>query len=169
MFKDDEKILEERLKNRDPKEDGLKNQKVWKKKYKVELLDFAYIHTLEEFSLLSPGGIIRPISLNTEELQMGGILIKVAKDLRNKWYALLGYFQNGKKGKGTFWRVYFDKNYFFYKYPDKLEIDDLKTEKGTYLLEQFVSKEELGNYSESLKSNVVVDDLFNEYIKKKKK
>ena len=37
-----------------------------------------------------------------------------------------------------------------------------------FLLEQFVSKEEIKNYSESLKSNNVVDGLFGEYVKKKK-
>ncbi len=169
MLKDDEKLLEERLRNRDPREDGLKNNKSWKKKYKMELLDYNYIHTLEEFSLLSPGGLIRPISMRNEELLNGGILIKVTKDITNKWFALLGYFENKNKAKGKFWRVYFDKNYFFFKNPDKLNIDDLKTERGTFLLEHFVSKEEIGNFTESMKPNKVVDNLFNEYNKNKKK
>jgi hypothetical protein len=169
MFQDDEKFLNEKLKNRDPREDGLKNYKIWKKKYKMELLDYNYIHTLEEFSLLKTGGLLRPFSLMTEEICYGGILIKVQKDIRNKWYALLGYFENGKKGKGKFWRVYFDKHYFFYKNPDKLGIDDMKTERGNFLLDQFVAKEEIGNYSESLKPNEIVDGLFGEYVKKDKK
>ena len=169
MFKKDEKLLNEILKNRDPKEDGLKKYKEWKKKYKLELLDYNYIHTLEEFSLLKPGGLVRPFSLMTEEICNGGILIKLQKDHKNKWYALLGYFENGRKSKGFFWRVYFDKYYIFYKNPDKLEIDDIKTERGNYLLDQFVAKEEINNFSDALKSNEVVDNLFKEYLGNKKK
>jgi hypothetical protein len=169
MIIDDEKFLNEKLKNIDPREDGLKNYKIWKNKYKTELLNYNYIHTKEEFILLKTGGLIKPISLMTEEINCGGILIKIEKDIKNKWYALLGYFQNGKKGKGKFWTIYFDKYYFFYKYPDKLKIDDIKTERCNFLLDQFVTKEEIVNYSESLKSNNVVDGLFCEYVIKKNK
>lgn len=168
MFKDDEKYLNEKLKNRNPKEDGLINYKIWKEKYKIELLDYNYIHTLEDFSLLKIGGLIRPFSLITEEICYGGILIKIEKDIKNKWYALLGYFVNKNKNKSKFWKVYFDKNYIFYKNPDKLRIDDIKTEKCNFLLDQFVSKEEIINYSKSLKINDVVDELFDEYVEKKK-
>ena len=169
MLKDDEIYLNEKLKNRDPKKDGLINYKIWKKKYKIELLDYNYIHTLEEFSLLKNGGLIRPFSLITEEMCYGGILIKIEKDIKNNWYALLGYFKNRKKDKGYFWRVYFDKYYFFYKNPDKLKIDDMKTEKCNFLLDQFISKEEISNYSKALKSNDIVDGLFGEYVKKNNK
>ena len=87
----------------------------------------------------------------------------------NYYYAFrLEIFKNREKGNGKFIRIYFDKHYFFYKNPDKLKIDDIKTEKGFYLLEQFVTKEEIKNYSESLKSNNVVDGLFDKYVKKKK-
>jgi hypothetical protein len=168
MFIDKENYLNEKLKNIDPREDGLKNYKIWKKKYKIELLDYNYIHTLEEFILLKPGGLIKPFSLMTEEICHGGILINIEKDINNKWYALLGYFKNREKGNGKFRRIYFDIHYFFYKNPDKLKIDDIKTEKGIFLLEQFVSQEEIKNYSESLKSNNVVDGLFNKYVKKNK-
>jgi hypothetical protein len=169
MFKDDEKLLNERLKNRDPKEDGLKNYKIWKKKYKLELLDYNYVHTLEEFSLLKTGGLIRPFSLMTEEICNGGILIKIEKDYKNKWYGLLGYFENGKKGKGVFWRIYFDKYYIFYKNSDKLKIDDIKTERGNYLMDQFISKEEINNFSEAMKPNEFIDNLFKEYTGYKEK
>lgn len=166
MFIDKENYLNEKLKNIDPREDGLKNYKIWKKKYKMELLDYNYIHTLEEFSLLKPGGLIKFFLLTTEEYGSGGILIKIQKDINNKWFALLGIFKNREKGNGKFIKIYFDKHYFFYKNPDKLKIDDIKTEKGFFLLEQFVTKEEIKNYSESLKSNNIVDGLFNEYVKK---
>lgn len=166
MLKNDEDYLNEKLKDIDPKEDGLINYKIWKKKYKIELLDYNYIHTLEDFSLLKIGGLIKPFSLKSEEICYGGILIKIEKDIRNKWYALLGYFANRKKDKGKFWRVYFDKHYFFYKNPDKLRIDEIKTEKGNFLLDQFLSKEEIINYNKSFKSNDIVDKLFGEYVKK---
>ena len=108
MFIDKENYLNEKLKNIDPREDGLKNYKIWKKKYKIELLDYNYIHTLEEFILLRPGGLIKPVSLMTEEICHGGILINIEKDIKNKWYALLGYFKNREKGNGKFRRIYVD-------------------------------------------------------------
>jgi hypothetical protein len=55
MLKKDSKELDKILMNRDPREDGLINYKKWKKQYKYELLDYNYIHTVEEFSLIGKG------------------------------------------------------------------------------------------------------------------
>ena len=79
MLKKDSHELDKILINRDPKEDGLKNYKIWKKQYKYELLDYNYIHTVEEFSLIGKGGLIRPFSIYTEQILSGGIIIKVEK------------------------------------------------------------------------------------------
>ena len=163
MLKKDANELDKLLLNRDPKESGLKNYLKWKKQYKYELLDYNYVHTLEEFSLMSSGGLLRPISVFTEEINSGGVIIKIEKDDKNNWYALLGIFIKNQKPK--YWRSYFDKNYYFYKPPDKLKIDDVNTETMKCLMEKFVSKEEAEKYENTVKKFDIVDDLVKKYKK----
>jgi len=166
MLKKDSKELDKILMNRDPREDGLKNYKKWKKEYKYELLDYNYIHTVEEFSLIGKGGLIRPFSIFSEKMLPGGIIIKIEKDSNNKWYTLLGLFFKNEKPK--YIKIYFDKNYIFYKPPDKLKIDENNTESMKCLMEKFVSKDEVSKYETSIKNFNVVDDLRKEYVKNKK-
>lgn len=166
MLKKDLKELDKLLIDRDPKEDGLKNYKKWKKEYKYELLDYNYIHTIEEFSLIGKGGLIRPFSIFSEKMLSGGIIIKVEKDEYNKWYTLLGIFFKNEKPK--YLKIYFDTNYIFYKPPDKLKIDETNSESMKCLMEKFVSKDEANKYTSSIKTFNVVDDLRKEYVKNKK-
>jgi hypothetical protein len=154
------------LMNRDPREDGLTNYKKWKKEYKYELLDYNYVHKLEEFSIIAKGGLIRPFSIFSEKMLPGGIVIKIDKDTKNKWYALLGLFFKNEKPK--YIKIYFDKNYIFYKPPDKLQIDENNTETMKCLMEKFVSKDEVNKYETSIKNFNLVDDLRKEYVKNKK-
>ena len=167
MLRKDAKDLDRLLSQRDPKEDGLKNYKKWKKDYRYELLDYNYIHSLEEFSLMSNGGLLRPFSIYTEEMLSGGVIIKIQKDESDKWYALLGVFIKNQKPR--YWRSYFDKNYFFYKPPDKLKIDDNNTEAMKCLMEKFVSKDEASIYENTIKKFDVVDNLRDKYVNKKTK
>ena len=46
MLNKDRKELDKLLKTRDPKEDGLKNHILWKKKYHENLLDYNYVFVL---------------------------------------------------------------------------------------------------------------------------
>jgi len=168
MLKKDEKELDNLLKNRDPKEDGLKNNILWKKKYNNYLLDYNYIHTLEEFISISKGGFIKPLSIFDEQLKEGGIIIKINKDAGNKWYCLVGIFETHNKIKYNkkIWKIYFDKNYIYYKPPIKISINDDQTELYKNYMDKFISKNELNNYHQENKSNKIVDNLFNYYVKK---
>lgn len=168
MFKSDELELDKILANRDPKEDGLKNQKIWKDKYHYELLDYNYVHLIEDFKRFSKGGLIKPISVYNEELKSGGIIIKIDKDDKGKYYALLSIFDKYNKIKYVkkLWKIYFDKYYIFYKSPDKIDINDNKTEAFKDLRDKFISKDELYLYENQLKGNNIVDNFHNKYVKK---
>ena len=89
MNKSDRESLDILLKNYNPKADGLIKYKEWKEKYLDELLDFKYIHSIDDFKNLNLGGVIKVITLSNEELKKGGILVKIATDTKNKLYALL--------------------------------------------------------------------------------
>lgn len=161
-----DKLLNER---QDPKEDGLKNSLLWKKKYREKLLDYNYIHTLQDFSLIAKGGFIKPISIYTEELKSGGIIIKIDKE-DDKWYALLATFSQykGISYSKKFWKVYFDNNYIFHKPCDKISICDNKTETMLDWRDKFVSKDELYKYTSEIKDNETLEKLYKNYVKQKK-
>lgn len=168
MLKKDKKELDKLLQTRDPKEDGLKNHILWKRKYHENLLDYNYIHTLDEFVSLTVGGLIKPIYIYDEQLKAGGIIIKIEKEEPNKWYCLVGIFDSYNKIKYNkkFWKIYFDKNYIYYKPPNKISINDDKTELYKNYMDKFISKNELTNFKQENKTNELVDNLFNYYVKK---
>ena len=101
MKLEDLKSLESLLKERDPKEDGLKKKDIWYDKYENELLDYHYIHNIEDFKKLDLGGIIKPIDLKEENLKSGGLVVKIDKTSKNKYYALV------RNKQFKLWKIYF--------------------------------------------------------------
>ena len=170
MLKKDIIKLDQLLKYRNPKEDGFKNSIVWKKKYYEELLDYEYIDTLQDFSILSKGGFIKIISLNTEMIKGGGIIIRIDKDENNRWYALIGIVLKVSNIKylKKMRRVYFDNNYIFYKSSDKINISENKTKAIKYYLDKYLTEEEIYKYSDEIKKNMEIENLHNTYKKIKK-
>jgi hypothetical protein len=161
MKKEDLESLNYILGHRDPKADALKNLKLWKNNYKEELMDFKYIHTLDEFIKLRKGGVIRIINMENEELKKGGILLNLNKNNKDKWYALVGI-----TNKKIFFKIYFDSNYIFYKEHNSLYKIDEKTEWMTGIMDKFIKKDEIKKYKDQTKNNPVVESLFLEYNKK---
>jgi hypothetical protein len=129
-----------------------------------------------EFWLDQPRTIIEPhdIDLQLEAAIKGDfaeawrLAEKLEKEEPNKWYCLVGIFENYNKIKYNkkFWKIYFDKNYIYYKPPTKISINDDKTELYKNYMNKFVSKDELNNFKQENKSNDTVDNLFNYYVKK---
>jgi hypothetical protein len=120
MNKNDKEFLNKLLENHNPKSDGISKAKEWKKKFKEDLIDFTYIHTIDEFIKLGLGGVMKIITLSNEDLKKGGILVKISKDIKNnKWFALLSIPK-----KRYIWKVYFDTNYIFYRVPYNVYISD---------------------------------------------
>jgi hypothetical protein len=160
MKLDDLKSLESLLKNRDPKEDGLKKKDIWYDTYDGELLDYHYIHNLEDFQKLDLGGVIKPIDLKEEILKSGGLLMKIDKTTNNKYYALV------RNKQCKLWKIYFDSNYIFYRKPYSTYKNDDKTKRFTNIMDKFLAKDEVDKYQ--TESNPVVEELFNTYKKNKK-
>jgi hypothetical protein len=160
MKLEDLKSLESLLKERDPKEDGLKKKDIWYDKYESELLDYHYIHNVEDFKKLDLGGIIKPIDLKEENLKSGGLVVKIDKTSKNKYYALV------RNKQFALWKIYFDGNYIFYRKPYSTYKNDDKTKRFTNIMDKFVAKDEVNKYQ--TESNPVVEELFNEYKKNKK-
>jgi hypothetical protein len=161
MNSKDKESLNKLLQNYDPKADGLKKYKDWKKKYSDDLLDFKYIHTKQEFQKLTLGGVVKVISLSNEELKSGGILVKIATDNKKKLYGLLSIPK-----KNYIWKVYFDYNYIFYRMHYNSYINDDKTDAFKNMLSKFVSKEEINQYTTEDNRDSQLNDLFKEYNKK---
>jgi len=161
MNKNDRNSLDKLLKDYNPKADGLVKYKEWKKKYKNDLIDYNYIHTLEEFQNLQLGGVIKMINLRNDEFKKGGILVKITKNNKNKWYALLSI-----PSKGYIWPVYFDTNYIFYRVPyHSININDDKTESFKNILDKFVNKDEINNYTEVTERDKHLKELIDRYKK----
>lgn len=76
-------------------------------KYSVELADYKYIKTLDEFIILSLKGTIRYINKYTGQLKFGGLLIKIYNK-NNLWYAII------KQISGKKYTISFISNYIFY-------------------------------------------------------
>ena len=161
MNKKDSNTLNNMLSHRDPKEDAFKNINIWKEKY--DLYGYNYLHTIEQLKIMKKGGLIKPISIYSEILSSGGILIKVDKDDNNKYFALLTVIYKNSPPK--FWKVYFDKNYIFYKHPDNFNIDDYNTESIQSLMDRFIDKNEQLEYETNIKKHNIVDELYFKYKK----
>jgi hypothetical protein len=160
MNKKDSDTLNNMLLHRDPKEDAFKNINSWKEKY--DLYGYNYLHTAEQFKIMKKGGLIKPISIYTEILSSGGILIKVDKD-DTKYFALLTVIYKNSPPK--FWKIYLDKNYIFYKDPDNFNIDDYNTESIQSLMDRFIDKNEQLEYETNIKKHNIVDELYFKYKK----
>jgi len=161
MKKSDRESLDILLKNYNPKADGLIKYKEWKEKYLDELLDFKYIHTIDDFKKLNLGGVIKVITLSNEELKKGGILVKISTDTKNKLYALLSI-----PNKKYIWKIYFNNSYIFYRPPYNSYINDDKTEAFKNMMDKFVSKEEINQYTTEDSRDNKLNDLFKRYNKK---
>lgn len=160
MRLDDLKSLDELLKERDPKEGALKKTDEWYEMYHDKLMDYHYIHHIEDFKKLDLGGIIKPIDMKDEILKNGGLLVKIDRTPNNKWFALL------RNKQFKLWKVYFDGNYIFYRKPYSTYKNDEKSKRFKNILDHFIPKDEVDKYT--TESNPVVDELFNKYKKDKK-
>lgn len=160
MKLEDLKSLESLLKGRDPKEDALEKKDIWYDKYESELLDYHYIHNIEDFKKLDLGGVLKPIDMKEENLKSGGLLVKIEKTKTNKYYALV------RNKQFKLWKIYFDSNYIFYRKPYSTYKNDDKTKRFTNIMDKFVAKDEVNKYN--TESHPVVEELFNEYKKNKK-
>jgi hypothetical protein len=158
MKKDDLNSLEKLLAEREPKSDIYDKLNYWKELYYNELLDYKYIHTIEELQVLKLGGVIKIISLRDEKLKKGGILLNLTTDFKGKWYALIGIKEQKKYRK-----IYFDLNYFFYRDPYGTYKCDSKTQKMKDYLNKFVTQDEVLTITKSSKSNNIINNLFDEY------
>ena len=98
--------------------------------YKDELEGFTYIDSVERFSLLKLGNLIRYVNKYTKELRFGGIVIKIYEKTLNNWYAIV------KKHDNTKYNISFNNNYIFYKNNDKMK----------EWAECFITELENGNY-----------------------
>ena len=91
--------------------------KEFRKKFKGELEDYAFVKDVETLYQLKIGGYIRYINLNNK-LKWGGILIKMYPDKNRDRNLMVLLSQNSKR-----FVVSFEKNYIFYKnhttYADK--------------------------------------------------
>ena len=91
--------------------------KEFRKKFKGELEDYAFVKDVETLYQLKIGGYIRYINLNNK-LKWGGILIKMYPDKKRDRNLMVLLSQNSKR-----FVVSFEKNYIFYKnnktYTDK--------------------------------------------------
>jgi len=153
MLNKDLIILDKLLKYRNPKQDVVNNINNIKKIYNDKLIDYEYIETLQDFSLLSKGGSIKSISLNNEMINGSGIVIKIDKDIINRWYALLGviYKKNNIKYIKNISKIYFDNNYIFYKSPNQINMSNKKTNFMKHYLNKFLTQEEIEKYKNELK------------------
>jgi hypothetical protein len=153
MKKDDLLFLNSILSTRNPK--SISNEQIdkWKKKY--ELVNFKYINTLQEFSELKLGNTIKPINIKTNELKSGGIVIKIDKNKKNKWYALLSIPQNK-----YFWKVYFDDNYIFYN----INVD-ITRKKMDIIISAFISQNDINKYTIDYKNKTFIDNILKKYNK----
>jgi len=160
MNKKDKESLDKLLESYDPKAEGLIKYKNWKKKYNEELIDFSYVQTLEEFKTLSLGGVIKVITLSNEELKKGGIVVKIDKDQKNKWFALLSVPK-----MRYIWKINFDNNYVFYRRPYNVYISDDSTEAFKNIMDKFVNKDEIALYTEHTERDDELQKMFDRYKK----
>jgi len=77
-------------------------------KYQNELMDYVYIDSLSNFSVLPLKGSIRYINKYSKDLRFGGLLIKIYEKYGN-------YFAILKKMNGKKYHVSFNNNFIFYK------------------------------------------------------
>jgi hypothetical protein len=160
MKKEDLEDLEKMLKNRDPKEDALEKVPEWKEQYYYELMDYGYVHTLDEFKNINRGGIIKVINIQDEELKKGGLVLDIKKNNKNKWYALVGI-----PIRRYIWKIYFHENYVFYRERYSIFKKDPHSESMRDSLSKFISNEDKIKYD---KKNYTVERLFTKYVINKK-
>jgi len=161
MKKEDLDSLNLILENRDPKIDAIKKIDTWKKQYYEQLLDYKYIHTIDEFKKLQKGGIIKIISLKNEELKKGGIILDIKKNYKNKWYALVGI-----TNKNILWKIYFNDNYIFFREQYTLYKNNKETNRMTNFMNSFIPQNEIGKIKSAFEPNENVEYLYNKYVKK---
>ena len=78
-------------------------------KYKIELDDYKYIESVEEFSVLLLKGQIKYINKYDGNLRHGGLLVKIYKNnIKNSYYCVL------KQISGKTYNVSFKNNHMFY-------------------------------------------------------
>ena len=128
------------------------SHKELKKKYKNELQDYNIIDNLEDFININKGCSIKPIKKSSEELQKGGVVVKVDKNINNKWFVLITLPK-----LNYFWRVYFDDNHIFIRTPNKYR----------NLFESFISKEDVKKYNVKSNINDITSTIMDKYKKKK--
>ena len=76
------------------------------RKYEVDLKDFDYIDTVENFSILSLKVTMRYINKTDKKLRSGGLLVKIYMQ-DNKWYAKIKQYDK-------FYDISYNSNYIFY-------------------------------------------------------
>lgn len=160
MRKEDMKLLDKMLKDRDPKMDAYEKVPIWKEKYNYELLDFGYVHTLEEFKKMNRGSIMKVISNKDEKLKKGGFIIDVKKNKNNKWFALVGI-----PSRGYIWKIYYDNNYIFVKESYSLFKNDETTDTFRNTISKFINKDEIDLDKDR---NLTVATLHAKYVLSKK-
>lgn len=151
MYQKDLDKLNEILSTYKPKTTSID---IFKKKYKTELENYIYIDNIDDFIGLKKGVAIKPIKKSSEEIQKGGIVVKIDKNSKNKWFMLVTLPKTQ-----YFWKIYFDDNYIFYRTQSKF----------IFLLENFLTKAEIEKYSKNnydSKINNNISNIVNKYKRK---
>lgn len=164
MKKDDLESLNKILKHRDPKMDALQKKDIWYEMYEEELLDYKYIHTIDEFKTMSRGGIIKVISLKDEKLKKGGVILDIKKNNKNKWYVLVGI-----TNRNILWKIYFDDNYIFFREQIAIYKSNENSKWMRNIIGKFIPLNEATKESAELQSKPLIESLHEKYVLSKKK
>jgi hypothetical protein len=160
MKKDDLESLNLLLKSRDPKLDAFNKMNGWKEQYYEELLDYKYIHSLDEFIKLRKGGIIKIISMKNEILKKGGIILDIKKNNKNKYYALVGI-----TNRNILWKIYFDDNYIFFREQYSIYKNNQSSDNFKHFISKFIPQTDSNEYEFENRPNKNVEYLLKEYSK----
>jgi len=164
MKKDDLDFLNKMLKHRDPKIDAFEKKDIWYQTYEEELLDYKYIHTIDEFKTMSKGGIIKVISLKDEKLKKGGVILDIKKNNKNKWYVLVGI-----TNRNILWKIYFDDNYVFFREQFTIYKSNENSKWMRNIIGKFIPISEATKESTGIKSKPLLEELHEKYVLSKKK
>jgi len=164
MKKDDLESLNKLLKHRDPKIEVFQKMDTWYQTYEEELLDYKYIHNIEEFKTMSRGGTIKVISMKDEKLKKGGIILDIKKNNKNKWYVLVGI-----TNRNILWKIYFDDNYVFFREQFNIYKSNENSKWIKNIISKFIPLSEAVKESSLLSSKPLLDELHDKYVLSKKK